>query len=132
VPQWVQTRTRLRSSDPQVYYTPRGVYWVLRIDARNTLEQPRSFGGTTDFVLRDSNGRLYAELSNHGREPGVRDVARLEGLNSLDMVLNQGQTGGTLLVYDIPRGVQPTQLVGRIRTGNGVSPNGQVAWDLQK
>jgi hypothetical protein len=62
----------------------------------------------------------------------VRDVARGEGLNSLDMVLDQGQAGGTLLIYDIPRGVQPTQLVGRIREGGGVSPNGHVAWNLQK
>ncbi|HEX8220796.1 MAG TPA: hypothetical protein VF914_16515 [Chloroflexia bacterium] len=132
LPLWVQTRSQLPSPDPRVIYVPRGVYWVLRIDARNTLEQPRSFGGTMDFVLRDANGKLYAELSDHGREPGVRDVARLEGLNSLDMVLNQGEAGGTLLIYDIPRGVQPTQLVGRIIEGNSVSPNGQVVWNLQK
>ncbi|HYP21249.1 MAG TPA: hypothetical protein VEY08_14350, partial [Chloroflexia bacterium] len=132
LPLWVQTRNQLPSPDPKVVYTPRGVYWVLRVDARNTLDVPRSFGGTMDFVLRDANGRLYAELSDHGREPGVRDVARREGLNSLDMVLNQGQAGGTLLIYDIPRGVQPMQLVGRIIEGNGVSPNGQVVWNLQR
>ncbi|HVF99270.1 MAG TPA: hypothetical protein VND68_05490 [Chloroflexia bacterium] len=132
LPLWVQTRNQLPSPDPKVVYRPRGVYWVVRVDARKTLDVPRSFGGTMDFVLRDGNGRLYAELSDHGREPGVRDVARREGLNSLDMVLNQGQAGGTLLIYDIPRGVQPTQLVGRIIEGNGVSPNGQVVWNLQK
>jgi hypothetical protein len=132
LPLWVQTRNQLPSPDPKVVYTPRGVYWVLRIDARNTLDVPRSFGATMDFVLKDANGKLYAELSDHGTEPGVRDVAKREGLNSLDMVLNQGEAGGTLLIYDIPRGVRPTQLVGRIREGNGVSPNGQVAWSLQK
>ncbi len=132
MPMWVQTRSQLPSPDPQVFYKPSGVYWLVRIDARNTLSQPRSFGGTMDFVLRDTNGKLYAELSDHGREPGVREVARREGLSYLNTVLNEGEAAATLLIFDIPRGVQPAQLVGRIIEGNGVSRNGQVVWRLQK
>ncbi len=85
-----------------------------------------------DFVLRDANGNRYTELSNHGTEPGVRDVARREGLSPLDVTLGQGEAAGTLLIFDVPRGVQPTQLVGRIREGNSVLRDGQVVWNLNR
>jgi hypothetical protein len=132
LPQWVETRTQLPSPDPEVVYRPGGVYWLIRIDTRNTLAQSRSFGGTTDFVLRDSSGRLYAELSDHGMAPGVREVARSEGLSPLDVVLGQGEAAATLLIFDIPTGVQPTQLVGRIIVPGGVSPSGQLVWNLPR
>jgi hypothetical protein len=115
-----------------VSYQARGVYWVVRIDVRNTLNQARSFGGTTDFVMRDADGNLYAELSNHGTAPGVREIARTQGLSYLNTVLGQGGAAATLLIYDIPSGVRPVQLVGRIIEGNGVSPDGQVVWNLQR
>ena len=105
---------------------------MVRIDVRNTLNQARSFGGTMDFVMRDTNGNLYAELSNHGTAPGVREIPRTQGLSYLNRVLRQGDAAATLLIYDLPRGVQPTQLVGRIIEGNGVSPDGQVVWRLNK
>lgn len=130
LPMWVATRSQLPSPDPEVFYRPNGVYYLVRVDVRNTLNDSRSFGGTMDFVLRDANGNLYAELSNHGRTPGVREIAPKEGFSYLDTVLDQGEAAATLLIYDIPRGVQPTQLVGRIRQGNGVQGTGQVVWRL--
>ena len=130
LPMWAVTRSQLPSPDPEVSYRPNGVYWTVRVDVRNTLSQSRSLGGTMDFVLRDTNGNLYAELSNHGRTPGVREIARIQGFSYLDAVLDQGEEAATLLVYDIPRGVQPAQIVGRIRQGNGVLREGQVVWNL--
>ncbi len=130
LPWWATTRSELLGTDPQVIYRPRGVYWLVRVDVRNTRNESRSFGGTTDFVLRDANGNRYTELSNHGQAPGVREIARREGFSYLDAVLGQGEEAATLLIYDIPVGVQPTQLVGRIRSGNGVLRSGQVVWRL--
>jgi hypothetical protein len=132
LPMWAATRTRLPSPDPEVFYQPRGVYWIVRVDVRNTLNESRSFGDTMDFVMRDANGNLHAELSNHGKAPGVREIARKEGFSYLDTVLGRGGEAATLLIYDIPRGVQPVQLVGRIRQGNGVLRDGQVVWNLNR
>ncbi len=130
LPMWVAVRSQLASTNPDAVYRPSGVYYLIRVDVRNTLNNSRSFGGTMDFVLRDSNGNLYAELSDHGRAPGVREIARQEGFSYLDRMLNQGEAASTLLIYDIPTGVHPTQLVGRIRQGNGVLGTDQVVWRL--
>ncbi|HEY0071057.1 MAG TPA: hypothetical protein VGE04_13905 [Chloroflexia bacterium] len=132
VPVSVQTASQLPSANPRVIYRARGLYWLVRVDVRNTLAQSRSFGGTMDFVMRDANGNLYAELSNHGTAPGVREIARTQGMSYLNAVLRQGDAAATLLIYDIPTGVRPVQLVGRIIEGNGVSPDGQVVWNLQR
>ncbi|HEX8597138.1 MAG TPA: hypothetical protein VF952_01315 [Chloroflexia bacterium] len=130
LPLWTATRSELRGTDPQVIYKPRGVYWLVRVDVRNTLNESRSLGGTMDFVLRDANGNRYTELSNHGQAPGVREIARKEGFSYLDAVLGQGGEAAHLLIYDLPAGMQPTQLVGRIRSGNSVLSSGQVVWRL--
>jgi hypothetical protein len=130
LPMWTVTRSQLPSPNAKVFYKPSGVYWLVRMDVRNTVSRSRSLGGTMDFVLKDANGNLYAELSNHGKAPGVREIARKEGFSYLDTVLDEGEAAATLLIYDIPRGVQPTQLIGRIRDGDGVMKEGQVVWNL--
>jgi uncharacterized membrane protein len=124
------TATRLATTDPAIFYQPSGTYWVLRVEARNDTNQPRSLGATSDFVLRDATGRLHAELSNHGTAPGVREIPTLQGLSPMDVIVPPNGSITTLLIFDLPSDQQAAQLVGRIIQGNGVLSDNQVVWDL--
>lgn len=126
------TATQLPSTDPAIFYQPSGTFWVLRVEARNDTNQPRSLGTTSDFVLRDAAGRLYAELSNHGTAPGVREIPTLQGLSPMDTIVPPNGSITTLLIFDLPSDQQAAQLVGRIIQGNSVLSNNQVVWNLPR
>lgn len=130
-PSGVDTREELRIGASNVIYRPNGIFWLVRIDIRNDAYQPRSLVQTTDFVLSDGLGTLYPELSNHGTQADMREVAAQQGFSYLSNVLPRGGSAATLLIFDLPRGAQPKQLVARTLVGgNSVSPTGQVTWSL--
>lgn len=115
----------------QIYRPSQGeVFRLIRVDATNNSGAARSLGATTDFVLKDDLGRLYTELSDHGKAQGWREIAGIQGFSSLDAAVPPGGRTSTLLVFSMPADVQPAQLVGRIIVGKGVSPDGQVVWNL--
>lgn len=127
----VDTREQLPGGAPNVIYRPRGIFWLVRIDAANSAGQPRSLGKTTDFVLQDGLGSLYSELSNHGTQPDMRGVVVGQGFSYMSDLLPPGGSTSTLLIFDLPRGAQPKQLVARtIVGGNSVSTVGQISWGL--
>lgn len=127
----VDTRDQLPTGTANVIYKPNGIFWLVRVEAHNNTNQPRSLGQTTDFVLKDGLGNTYLELSNHGTQADINGLVAKQGLKPLGDILPPGGSNSTLLIFDLPRGAQPKQLTGRVIVGgNSLSPNGQVAWNL--
>lgn len=130
-PAQIGTAKTLRSPDPHAMYQASGTYWLVKVSAQNNSGQPGSLVSGVDFVLKDAAGRLYPELTDHGKTPGVREISVLQGYSYLDAIVPSGGTTTMLLVFDVPSGVQPTQIVGRHIVGNYADTNGQVAWNLR-
>jgi hypothetical protein len=107
-----------------------GAFWLAYVVYRNDSSTPRSLGATLDFALKGSDGQLYAEYSGGGRDPQRKKIADAMHANPLDYPVAPGQRTATVLVFDLPPGVAPVQLLGRLLEGDKVSPGGQVAWDL--
>lgn len=127
----VDTREQLTGDAPNIIYKPNGIFWLVRVDAANIAGQPRSLGTTTDFVLKDGLGNVYPELSNHGTQPDMRGVVVRQGFSYMSDLLPPGGSTSTLLIFDLPRGAQPKQLIARtIVGGNSVSTVGQISWGL--
>ena len=101
------------NSQSGVRYAPFGTFWLIWIDARNDGTGTRSLGDTVDFLLQDGRGSLYTELSDHGRGKDTREIARIFGRDYLNAPVAPGGITRTLLVFDLPSGVTPAELVGR-------------------
>lgn len=130
-PAQVGTAKMLRSPDPHAMYQASGTYWLVKVSAQNSSGQAGPLVGKVDFVLKDAAGNLYPELTDHGTVPGVREISVLQGFSYVDAVVPPGGTTTVLLVFDVPRGVQPAQLVGRRIVGDHVASTGQMAWNLK-
>jgi hypothetical protein len=120
------------SSQSGVRYAPSGTFWLIWIDARNDGTATRSLGDTVDFLLQDGNGKLYTELSDHGRGKDTREIARIFGRDYLNASVAPGGVTRTLLVFDIPSGATPAELVGRRIIGGGASLSDPLRFDLTK
>lgn len=115
-----------------VTYVPFGTFWLIWIDARNDGRSTRSLGDTADFLLKDNSGNLYTELSDHGYGEGTREIARIFGRHYLNTPVAPGGVTRTLLVFDIPSGATPTELVGRRIINGRASLSDQLRFDLTK
>lgn len=118
---------------PGVGFAPSiGTFWLIWVDARNDGKTTRSLGGTVDFLLKDNNGNLYAELSDHGTGGDTREIARIFGRDYLNRRLAPGGVTNTLLVFDIPSGATPTELTGRLIVDGRASLADPLRFDLTK
>jgi hypothetical protein len=120
------------NSQSGVTYAPFGIYWLIWIDARNDGTSTRSLGDTVDFLLKDGSGNLYTELSDHGYGAETREIARIFGRHYLNTPVAPGGVTRTLLVFDIPSGATPAELIGRRIIGGGASSSDPLRFDLTK
>ncbi len=125
-------RAVLWSPGPDTRHDPQGAFWLAYVVYRNDSGAPRSLAATVDFALKGSDGNLYAEYSDRGRDPQRKKIASALHANPLDFTAAPGQRTTTVLVFDLPPGVEPVQLAARLLDGNSVSPDRQVAWNLRK
>jgi hypothetical protein len=125
-------RQQINAPQSGVVYAPSGTFWLIWIDARNDGTSTRSLGETVDFLLKDGNGNLYTELSGHGKGKGTREIAKIVGRDYLDARVARGGITRTLLVFDIPPGATPTELMGRRIIGGGASLADPLRFDLTK
>jgi hypothetical protein len=128
----IGSRPVLWSPAPDTMHQSQGAFWLAYVVYRNDTSTPRSLGATLDFALKGSDGQLYAEYSGGGRDPQRKKIADAMHANPLDYTVAPGQRTATVLVFDLPPGVAPVQLLGRLLDGDNVSPNWQVAWELGK
>jgi hypothetical protein len=128
----IGSRPVLWSPAPDTMHQSQGAFWLAYLVYRNDTTTPRSLGATLDFALKGSDGQLYAEYSAGGRDPQRKKIADAMHANPLDYTVAPGQRTATVLVFDLPPGVAPAQLLGRLLDGDDVSPGWQVAWDLIK
>lgn len=126
----IASRPVLWSVAPDTRHDPQGTFWVAYLVYRNEAAEAHSLGATLDFVLKGSDGDTYPELSEHGTDPQLRNIAVAQQANPLDYTVAAGDRTTTLLVFDLPAGVRPTALAGSILQDGQPSNQGQVAWDL--
>ncbi|HYP40511.1 MAG TPA: hypothetical protein VEX13_09135, partial [Chloroflexia bacterium] len=117
----MNARQQINNPQTGVSYAPSGTFWLIWIDARNDGDATRSLGQTVDFLLKDNNGNLYTELSGHGTGRDTREIARIFGRDYLNARVAPGGVTRTLLVFDVPSGATPTELMGRRIIGGGAS-----------
>ncbi|MDQ6692855.1 MAG: hypothetical protein M3014_00305 [Chloroflexota bacterium] len=127
----IETRKELGPVNNGLTYIPRGIFWLITVTANNNQGGTRSMGDTLDFLLKDKQGTVYTELSNHGKDPLNRQFAQAVGLDYLDTPVPSSGATRTLLLFDIPPSAQPAELIGRIIVGGDkVSSTGQVRFSL--
>lgn len=126
------TRRQLWSDGPYRIYRPSGTFWLVYLVYSNTSTQPRSLGAAAHFTLQDAQGNTYAEVTGHGTVPGLSKVPLAEGANALDFAVQPGNHTTTVLVFDLPPGVRPTQLVAGLSSKGAGAPDMQVVWELGK
>ncbi|HEX8230887.1 MAG TPA: hypothetical protein VF826_16445 [Chloroflexia bacterium] len=124
------TRPVLWSSNPNTRHEPQGIFWLAYVVYRNDSDTPRALGTTVDFTLKGSDGQSYPEYSGGGRDPQRKNIPLALQANPLDFTTAPGQRTATVLVFDLPPGVDPAQLVASVLDGDTTSPAAQVAWDL--
>ncbi|MEA2572867.1 MAG: hypothetical protein QOH93_165 [Chloroflexia bacterium] len=126
------SRPVLWSPDPDTMHESQGAFWLMYVVYRNDTATPRSLGGTVEFTLHAVDGQTYPEYSGGGRDPQRKKIASVMHSNTLDFTVAPGQRTATVLVFDLPPGVQPEQLIARPLEGDTISPAGQVGWDLRR
>jgi hypothetical protein len=110
-------------------HEPQGTFWLAYLVYRNHSDTPRALGTTVDFALKGSDGQAHPEYSG-GRDPQRKNIPLALQANPLDFIAAPGQRTATVLVFDLPPGVEPAQLVASVLDGDSPSPAAQVAWDL--
>ncbi len=123
-------RPVLWSSNPNTKHEPQGTFWLAYVVYRNDSDTPRSLGTTVGFALKGSDGQSYPEYSGGGRDPQRKNIPLALQANPLDFTAAPGQRTATVLVFDLPPGVEPAQLVASVLGGDSTSPTAQAAWDL--
>jgi hypothetical protein len=124
------SRPVLWSSGPTTRHDAQGTFRLAYLVYSNDGSAPRSLATTLDFVMKGSDGHLYPEYTGRGRDLQRGKIAAVLHANPPDFTVAPGQRTATVLVFDLPSGVEPEQLVGRVLEGDAISPDGQVAWDL--
>ena len=125
-------RRALWSPSPDTMHAPQGTFWLAYVVYRNDSNTSRSLGATVDFSLKGSDSQAYPEYSDRGRDPQRKKIALAMKANSLDFTVAPGQRTATVLVFDLPPGIEPAQLVAGVLDGDSISSAEQVAWDLSK
>jgi hypothetical protein len=123
-------RQVLWSLDPDTQHYAQGTFWLAYMVYSNDSSAPRSLATTLDFAMTGSDGNLYPEYTGRAGDPQRTKIAAAMHANPLDFTAAPGQRTTTVLVFDLPPGVGPVQLIGRVVQGDSISPYGQVAWDL--
>ncbi|HYP20930.1 MAG TPA: hypothetical protein VEY08_12720 [Chloroflexia bacterium] len=124
------SRQVLWSLDPDTQHDAKGTFWLAYMVYSNDSSAPRSLAGTLDFAMKGSDGNLYPEYTGRAGDPQRTKIAQALHANPLDFIAAPGQRTTTVLVFDLPPGVGPVQLIGRVLQGDSISPDGAVAWDL--
>lgn len=124
------SRQVLWSLDPDTQHDAQGTFWLAYMVYSNDINAPRSLAGTLDFTMKGSDGNLYPEYTGRARDPQRAKISAALHANPLDFTASPGQRTTTVLVFDLPPGVGPVQLIGRVLQGDSISPDGAVAWDL--
>lgn len=123
-------RPVLWSSNPTTMHKSQGTFCLAYVIYRNDSDTPRALGATVDFALKGSDGQSYPEYSGGGRDPQLKNIPLALQANPLDFTAAPGQRTATVLVFDLPPGVDPAQLVASVLDGDTAFPAAQVAWDL--
>ena len=123
-------RKVLWSLDPDTQHDAQGTFRLAYIVYSNDSSAPRSLAATLDFAMKGSDGNLYPEYTGRARDPQRKKIAAAMHANPLDFTAAPGQRTTTVLVFDLPPGVEPAQLIASVLDGDSISPAGQVAWDL--
>lgn len=126
----IASRPVLWSTTPDTRHDPQGTFWVAYLVYRNESAQARTLGETLDFVLTDGDGNTYPELGAHSADPQLRKIAVAQDANPIDYTVVAGDRTTTVLVFDLPAGVKPASLVGRILQDGKALNVGQVVWVL--
>ena len=126
------SRRVLWSTGPDTQHDAQGTFRLAYLVYSNDSSAPRSLATTLDFVVEGSDGNSYSEYTGMGRDPQRGKIAAAMHANSLDFTVAPGQRTATVLVFDLPAGVEPVRLVGRVLEGESASPDGQIAWDLTR
>lgn len=124
------TRFSLWSDNPYTTYKPKGAFWLVYLVYRNDSDEVRSLDQSVDFILEDTNDKLYPEMSDHGKDADMVKIAQAEQANPLSALVQPHRQTATLLVFDIPKDVQPTFLVTHPITEGTISPDIPVVWKL--
>jgi hypothetical protein len=124
------SRRVLWSLNPDTRHDAQGTFWLAYVVYRNDGTTPRSLAATLDFAMTGSDGNLYPEYTDRGRDLQRAGIAAAMHANPVDFIVAPGQSTATVLVFDLPAGVTPSQLAGRRLEGDDISLAGQVAWEL--